>query len=105
MLKSFNILCFSIASIAVSGCANLGPRSQEAPKTITWQRVSQEKLEEICNHGEHYKNGFYACSVWNRYSNSCDIYTLNSLKPKSNGEQYVLGHETMHCFIGKFHNQ
>jgi len=86
----------------LSGCAGFAPNNEHT-KSITWQRVPQAKLTQICNQGQHYKNGMWGCAIWYQ-DGRCIVYTLETLKANSPQEQYVLGHETMHCFNGHFHS-
>jgi hypothetical protein len=107
-LRSFNTLSFNsvlVGCLLSSACAQISPTMPAATKRVSWERVGQERLTQICNGTKlkHYNSGFYGCSIWNPQTDSCKVYTLDILKKQSNGEQYVLGHEMMHCFEGNFH--
>jgi hypothetical protein len=93
-----------IIFLLTTGCSPLETRQ------IIWQRVSQERLQQICQtyyqDRQHYKKGIYGCALYYKEGPNrriCYVYTLESLTMHSNQEQYVLGHETMHCFDGSFH--
>ena len=98
-LKLSITLCSSLSLIS---CANT-----LVTKEIIWERKEQVSLNEICNRHNHYKTGVYGCAVWkeSKLDKRCYVYTLDTLKEYSPAEQYVLGHEIMHCFKGQFHSQ
>jgi hypothetical protein len=104
--KLLTILFFSTIIGVTSGCAGF------QIKQITWEKVSQEQLNNLCLKDNqsinHYKNGLWGCAIYSRDTNNnlCRIYTLETLETletNSSREQYILGHETMHCFKGNFH--
>lgn len=89
-----------LSSLLLSSCVSLEERN------ITWMRVSHAELRRICaNTAQHQNSKLLGCAVWSKNLNNhnCTIYTLDSLSSESPQEQFVLGHETMHCFKGAFH--
>lgn len=90
--KSLIILSFSLA-----GCAT-------ESKQVYWERLPLAQLNEVCDKWNHYKTGVYGCAIQRQPNdNRCYVYTLDSLVPAGPKEQFVLGHEVMHCFRGSFH--
>lgn len=93
-------------SMILSSCLLLASCSS-IPMQVTWERVPKEKLMEVCQTHmaelRHYKKDIYGCSRWNKDRRECTVYTLETLARNSNAEQFVLGHETMHCFDGHYH--
>jgi hypothetical protein len=85
-------LAFLLASL-LAGCAI--PMS----KQVHWQRASLEELKKLCPDADNP----VGCAVWTKNSNDCYIYTLAALEPNSSKEQWVIGHELLHCYNGKYH--
>jgi hypothetical protein len=74
---------------------------------ITWIRFEDpEKLRKECeNLGLKAKKGMIiaACASFNLEKKICKIYALNP-KTLNDERTTLLGHETKHCFDGKYHD-
>lgn len=88
--KSLTIL---FSSLLLTSCASV-PNA----KYISWEKGNQDYLDRICP-----KKGLFGCAWQSTQHDGCKIYSLDSLEPFSVKEQYVVGHEAIHCFKGDFH--
>lgn len=81
-----------LLALLLSGCAI--PVSQ---KVISVEYVSADQLKRLC------PTNAVACAHWEKQGGRCWVYILESVRENLHKELYVLGHETKHCFEGKWH--
>lgn len=93
-----NLLIASIFIFPLYGCVSAPPlpRSKDVQTmTVTWVRTSPANpTNGVC------QDDAVGCSV--QFVNSCVIYAPEPDTLVSD-RTYVLGHEMLHCFLGKIH--
>lgn len=86
--------------VLLGGCASAPTYQPDdghtpAKMLVTWHRVSFADVAKHC--GDSWGKGPFGCAVFNRSGGTCDIYTVKEFTLE------LLGHETLHCFYGKWH--
>lgn len=75
---------------------------------ITWERTSLENINQLCKN----QKNVVGCAIYSKEEKLCYVYTpleselplVTQLKATDEIKQWIiLGHETQHCFEGKFH--
>jgi hypothetical protein len=90
------ILAVFIALLFLSGCTTSSGKQQVRTRTITWEQTAQAR--QIC--AVLTKDpGAYACAIWIPGESKCTIITV------PDAEQWVLGHEMLHCYDQKKHEE
>ncbi len=66
---------------------------------ITWHRT--DNPEQVCRTviGKESSSG---CAKWDSAKENCHIY-VPQIRYSDDSNTLILGHETAHCFIGRYH--
>lgn len=97
------VLIFSVASCSESAHQEkITPTRNDKSFTMTVNFIPNDEIKDFCSKlGVTYEaNG---CTAFNLETKHCNVYVAEPRYVSDNERMRVLGHETLHCVYGKYH--